>query len=84
MAFDFQNLCVFEKHSKVGVSPLIIYCFDFLKGYIAPAKIDPKLLDPRHIFKDVEPEGKKKISILQVEVNVHYFVNAVVPNCPSL
>lgn len=40
------------------------------KGYIAPAKIDPKLLDPRHIFKEVEPEGKKKISILQVEVNV--------------
>ncbi|CAH3192030.1 unnamed protein product [Porites evermanni] len=41
--------------------------FVVCQGYIAPAKIDPKLLDPRHIFKDVEPEGKKKISILQVE-----------------
>ena len=46
------------------------------KGYIAPAKIDPKLLDPKHIFKEVEPEGKKKISILQVEVNiVPYFLD---------
>lgn len=41
--------------------------FVVCQGYIAPAKIDPKLLDPRHIFKEVEPEGKKKISILQVE-----------------
>ncbi|CAH3149910.1 unnamed protein product [Porites lobata] len=44
-----------------------IFCCLPGMGYIAPAKIDPKLLDPRHIFKDVEPEGKKKISILQVE-----------------
>jgi len=41
--------------------------FVVCQGYVAPAKIDPKLLDPRHIFKEVEPEGKKKISILQVE-----------------
>ncbi|KAJ7373969.1 pre-rRNA processing protein ftsj3 [Desmophyllum pertusum] len=41
--------------------------FVVCQGYIAPAKIDPKLLDPKHIFKEVEPEGKKKISILQVE-----------------
>lgn len=44
-------------------------CFVFTpKGYVAPAKIDPKLLDPKHIFKEVEPEETKKISILQVEV----------------
>ena len=46
-------------------------CISFVlipKGYVAPAKIDPKLLDPKHIFKEVEPEEKKKISILQVEV----------------
>ena len=49
--------------------------FLFPKGYVAPAKIDPKLLDPRHIFKEVEPEGKKKISILQVEVTIlPYFI----------
>lgn len=48
---------------------LTYICFVFSpKGYVAPAKIDPKLLDPRHIFKEVEPEEKKKISILQVEV----------------
>lgn len=41
--------------------------FVVCQGYIAPAKIDPKLLDPKHIFKEVEPEGKKKVSILQVE-----------------
>lgn len=41
--------------------------FVICQGYIAPAKIDPKLLDPKHIFKEVEPEGKKKVSILQVE-----------------
>ncbi|XP_020613519.1 pre-rRNA processing protein FTSJ3-like isoform X2 [Orbicella faveolata] len=41
--------------------------FVVCQGYVAPAKIDPKLLDPRHIFKEVEPEEKKKISILQVE-----------------
>jgi len=38
------------------------------KGYVAPAKIDPKLLDPKHIFKEVEPEEKRKISIQQIEV----------------
>lgn len=48
-------------------------CFLIFKGYIAPAKIDPKLLDPKHIFKEVEPEGKKKVSILQVEVKVVSF-----------
>ena len=48
---------------------LTYICFVLtLKGYVAPAKIDAKLLDPKHIFKEVEPEEKKKISILQVEV----------------
>lgn len=38
------------------------------KGYIAPAKIDPKFLDPKHIFSDVEPEGVKTVSLLKLQV----------------
>ena len=38
------------------------------KGYIAPAKIDPKFLDPKHIFSEVEPEGKKTVSLLKLQV----------------
>ncbi|XP_068747596.1 pre-rRNA 2'-O-ribose RNA methyltransferase FTSJ3-like isoform X2 [Montipora capricornis] len=41
--------------------------FVVCQGYIAPAKIDPKFLDPKHIFKEVEPEGKKAINILQIK-----------------
>ena len=42
--------------------------FHLSKGYIAPAKIDPKFLDPKHIFSEVEPEGKKTVSLLNLQV----------------
>ncbi|XP_074637139.1 pre-rRNA 2'-O-ribose RNA methyltransferase FTSJ3-like [Acropora palmata] len=41
--------------------------FVVCQGYIAPAKIDPKFLDPKHIFREVEPEGKKTVSLLKLQ-----------------
>lgn len=29
--------------------------FVVCQGYKAPSRIDPKFLDPRHVFKDLEP-----------------------------
>lgn len=41
--------------------------FVVCQGYIAPAKIDPKFLDPKHIFSEVEPEDKKTVSLLNLQ-----------------
>lgn len=32
--------------------------FVVCRGYLAPAKIDPKLLDPKHVFKQILPDKK--------------------------
>ena len=44
--------------------------FVVCQGYSAPAKIDPKLLDPRHVFADIEEDDKveQKISLTKVQV----------------
>ena len=44
--------------------------FVVCKGYIAPRKIDPKLLDPRYVFEDKEDDEKpeQKISLTRLQV----------------
>lgn len=44
--------------------------FVVCQGYTAPAKIDSKLLDPRHVFAEIEEDDKteQKISLTKVQV----------------
>lgn len=44
--------------------------FVVCQGYIAPSKIDPKLLDSRYVFAEIEEEEKaeQKISLTKLQV----------------
>ncbi len=43
--------------------------FVVCQGFIAPSKIDPKLLDPRYVFEDVaDNEKEQKISLTKLQV----------------
>ena len=46
--------------------------FVVCQGYLAPAKVNPKLLDPRHVFAELEEEEKPelKISLTKVQVRI--------------
>ncbi|KAK3751812.1 hypothetical protein QZH41_013289 [Actinostola sp. cb2023] len=41
--------------------------FVVCEGYIAPHKIDPKMLDSKHVFMEVQQENVKKPTILNLE-----------------
>jgi len=43
------------------------------KGFLAPKRIDPKLLDPRHVFMEVE-EGQKVPNIFISDVKISFFL----------
>eukprot|EP00290_Baffinella_frigidus_P036611 CAMPEP_0180311998 /NCGR_PEP_ID=MMETSP0988-20121125/30573_1 /TAXON_ID=697907 /ORGANISM="non described non described, Strain CCMP2293" /LENGTH=535 /DNA_ID=CAMNT_0022296165 /DNA_START=137 /DNA_END=1740 /DNA_ORIENTATION=- len=36
-------------------------------GYLAPKKIDPKLLDPKHIFEELDLNPAKKANVMQLK-----------------
>jgi len=38
-------------------------------GYLAPAQLDPKLLDGKHVFSEL-PEQVKRVDILHPEVRL--------------
>eukprot|EP01128_Nolandella_sp_AFSM9_P012085 TRINITY_DN893_c4_g1_i1.p1 TRINITY_DN893_c4_g1~~TRINITY_DN893_c4_g1_i1.p1 ORF type:complete len:940 (+),score=334.89 TRINITY_DN893_c4_g1_i1:147-2966(+) len=44
--------------SRAVSAEIFVVC----EGYLKPAKIDPKLLDPRHVFKEIK-EDKKPVDI---------------------
>ena len=51
---------------KLFLLPLLLF-----QGYLAPSKIDPKLLSPKHVFQEVEGEGKgeePKINLTKLQV----------------
>lgn len=53
----FEKVEATKPPSSRGVSAEI---FVFCKGYKAPRKIDPKLLDPKEVFEEV-PDGKQNM-----------------------
>ncbi|XP_004536380.1 pre-rRNA processing protein FTSJ3 [Ceratitis capitata] len=41
--------------------------FVVCQGYLAPTRIDPRLLDPKYVFEELDLEGKKKNTLLHPE-----------------
>ncbi|XP_017474813.1 PREDICTED: pre-rRNA processing protein FTSJ3 [Rhagoletis zephyria] len=41
--------------------------FVVCQGFLAPTRIDPRLLDPKYVFEELDLEGKKKNSLLHPE-----------------
>lgn len=53
--------------SRSQSSEIFIIC----QKYTAPNYIDPKLLDPNHVFKEVSTGGSKKIDVLHKKFDQH-------------
>lgn len=62
--------------SRAASAEIFVTC----KGYYAPAKIDPRMLDPNHVFKDDvdvhkaasgESSGQKPMSVLHPKAHEH-------------
>ncbi|OWR44159.1 putative rRNA methyltransferase 3 [Danaus plexippus plexippus] len=49
--------------SRNESSEIFVVC----QGYIAPDSIDPKLLDPKHVFEDLEIVKKQQMNLLHPE-----------------
>lgn len=41
--------------------------FVVCENYLAPDKLDPKFLDPKYVFKDVEEDVKQTINLIHPE-----------------
>eukprot|EP00038_Savillea_parva_P007147 m.168094 g.168094 ORF g.168094 m.168094 type:complete len:854 (+) comp12916_c0_seq1:163-2724(+) len=44
--------------------------FVVCQGYLAPAKIDPRLLDPKHVFSEVEEAVSQRVNLLDPAAKV--------------
>lgn len=51
--------------------------FVVCEKFLAPDKIDPKFLDPKYVFKDVEEEPKTGINLIHPEKRTRYFMTKI-------
>ena len=51
--------------SRMESAEIFVVC----KGFLAPSKIDEKLLDPRHVFQEVEKKSEEKMSLSMLQVS---------------
>ena len=56
--------------SRIESAEIFVVC----QGYLAPGKIDPRMLDPKHVFREVEGEEKQDHKVNLVKLQVCGFV----------
>lgn len=66
----FQEVTMFKPKASRPQSAEIFY---ICQGYFAPQKIDPKLLDPQHIFELVEGDTTGGAGVMEGSQNFHVF-----------
>ena len=45
--------------------------FVVCKGYRAPDKVNPQLLDPSYVFRETEEPSEQKINLVKLQVHVY-------------
>ena len=45
--------------------------FVVCKGYLAPDRVNPQLLDPNHVFRETEEPTEQKINLVNLQVYLH-------------
>lgn len=52
--------------SRMESAEIFVVC----RGFLAPSSIDEKLLNPKHVFQEVEveKEGEEKINLVKLQV----------------
>lgn len=56
--------------SRIESAEIFVVC----KGYQIKGKPDPKLLDPRIVFQELEPEEKPQLSLQRLTVQLITYV----------
>lgn len=46
--------------------------FVVCKGYHAPDKVNPQLMDPAYVFRETEEPTEQKVNLVRLQVNMLY------------